>query len=159
MQAYIQIDKIKGQVTEKEHKEWIAVLSFSFGLNNMITGDPSKQGKLVGGQVTYQDISIVKETDTASPLIASQCSKGAPIDKIIIHVCEDTNKVEPVVVFTLEKCVISSFQVSGGSSGTPTESLSIAFSKVTMEVTHKDETSKTKATQKYTYDLLLKQVA
>jgi type VI protein secretion system component Hcp len=49
----------------------------------------------------------------------------------------------------------------GGSSGSgaPTESVSFAFSKITVEVTHKDETSKTKATQKYTYDLLTKQVA
>jgi type VI secretion system secreted protein Hcp len=159
LQAYMQIDKIKGQVTEKDHKDWIALHSFSFGLANSVTGDPSKQGKLVGGQVSYQDVTVVKDTDTASPLIASQASKGAPIDKIIIHVCEDTNKVEPVMVITLEKCVISGFQVSGGSGGSPSESVSIAFSKITVEVTHKDETSKTKATQKYTYDLLEKQVA
>jgi type VI secretion system secreted protein Hcp len=159
LQSYLQIDKIKGQVTEKEHKEWIAIHSFSMGLSNAITGDPSKQGKLVGGQVTYQDISVTKDTDTASPLIASLCSKGAPIDKVVIHVCEDTNKVEPVIVITLEKCVISSFAVGGGGGGSPSENVSFAYSKITFEVTHKDETSKTKATQKYTYDLLQKQVA
>jgi type VI secretion system secreted protein Hcp len=160
LQTYLQIDKIKGQVTEKEHKDWIALHSFSMGLSNMITGDPSKQGKLVGGQVTYTDVTVTKDSDTASPLIMSQCSKGAPIEKVIIHVCEDTNKVEPVIVVTMEKCVISSFSLGGSSGGgSPTETVTFAFSKITVEVTHKDETSKTKATQKYTYDLLQKQVA
>ena len=160
MQAYLQIDKIKGQVTEKEHKDWIAVNSFSFGLANRIVGDPSKQGKLVGGEVSYQDMSFSKETDISSPLIASQCSKGAPIAKIVVHVCEDTDKVEPVVVFTLENCVISSYSMGGGSGGgSPSDAIAIAYSKVTMEVTHKDEKAKTKATQKYTYDLLEKTVA
>jgi type VI secretion system secreted protein Hcp len=158
LQAYIQIDKIKGQVTEEGHKEWISVLSFSNGLSNGVGSDPSKEGKLVAGQVSYSDFSFMKTTDLASPLIASQCSKGAPIAKIVLHICEDTNKVEPVVVYTFEDCVFSSFQISG-SSERPVESVSFAFTKVTMEVTHKDPKSNTKATQKYVYDLLAKKVS
>jgi type VI secretion system secreted protein Hcp len=158
MPAYLQIDKIKGNVTEKEHKDWIRIESYSFGGMNPSAGDPSKKGKLRGGGVQFQEVNFVKELDTATPLISKTMAIGAPVAKVIFHVCEETSKTEPTYTMELKDCIITSQSISqGGEMGT--ESLSFAFSEFEVTATDMDEKGGKGATQKYRYSLIEKTTA
>jgi len=158
VQAYLQVKDVKGPVTEKEHKEWIYIHSFSFGVSNPNSGDPSREGKLVAGGAHYSDISLMKYTDVTTPLLASLCSQGKHVPEIKIEVCEDASKVNPVLSITLTDCLISSVQASAGGEK-PMDSVSIAFAKIKVHTMALDEKGGKKAEADYTWDLLTKKLA
>ncbi len=159
MQAYMHIEKIaKGQVTEKDHKAWIYIQTFGFGVAQESSGDPSQQGKLVAGAVHYSEVQVSKEADTTSPEIGKFVSGGKTVGLVKIHVCDDTNKAEPVVALELSDCLISSYSISGGG-GRPQESISFRYSKIKMSCTAIDEKGAKGATADYTWSLLQKALA
>ena len=160
MQAYMKIGKkeFDGQVTEKDHAKWIYLQSFSFGVQSEGGNDPSQQGRLVAGAVYYGELNVTKDTDTVSPVIASAVSTGLPIPSVTIHVCDDSNKVEPVLAIELTDALISNFSLSAGG-GRPTESLSFRYSKIKVSTTAIDQKGTKGATASYTWDLLKKELA
>ncbi len=158
MQAYLQVKDVKGPVTEKEHKDWIYIHSFSFGVSNPSSGDPSREGKLVAGGAHYGDISISKYTDVTTPLLASLCSQGKHVPEVKIEVCEDASKVNPILSITLTDCLISSVQTSGGGDK-PMDSVSVAYAKIKVQTIALDEKGGKKADADYTWDLLTKKLA
>lgn len=158
MQLYLRIDGVKGQVTEEKHKEWIALDSFSFGVSNPSTGDPSKTGKLRGGGATFSDISATKESDITTPEIMKIVAKGDPVKEIEFHLCEDSGEVTTVYEIKLTDAIISSYSVGGGST-MPSESLTFTYSKIYVKVTPVDATAKKGAAPDMTWDLLTKKAS
>jgi type VI secretion system secreted protein Hcp len=160
LQAYLNIEKIaKGQVTEKEHKNWIYIQSFGYGVSQESTGDPSQQGKLVAGAVHYSEITVTKDADTTSPEIGKFCSSGKTVGLVKIHVCDDSNKAEPVMAIELSDCLISSYSVSAGGGVRPSESLSLRYSKIKVMCTAINEKGDKGATTEYAWSLLEKALA
>lgn len=158
MPAYLQIDKIKGNVTEKDHKDWIRIESYSFNGHNPSAGDPSKKGKLRGGGVQFGEVNFVKELDTATPLITKTMSIGDPVALVTFEVCEESSKTTPTFTMELKDCIISSQSIQqGGEQGS--ESLTFAFSEFEITATDMDQKGGKGATQKYRYSLIEKTTA
>jgi len=79
--AYLQIDGIKGESTDSEHKDWIEVLSYSTPI-----GQPAAAAAgSTSGRVTHQPFQIVKRTDLASPKLYEMASTGKHIKEVIVE--------------------------------------------------------------------------
>jgi type VI secretion system secreted protein Hcp len=79
--AYLQIDGIKGESTDSEHKDWIEVLSYS-------PATPQPASVAVAAthtRTTHQDYSIVKYIDKASPKLYEAVSTGKHIPKVVVE--------------------------------------------------------------------------
>ena len=130
---FMKLGDIKGESTDKAHKDEIEVLSWSWGLSQSGTMRMGTGGG--AGKVSVQDLSFTKYSDKASPPIMAACTKGTHIAKAVLTVRKagGDNPLEYYKI-TLEGVLVSSFS-TGGSGGEErfTEHVSLNFEKFHVE--------------------------
>ena len=71
--AFLEIDGIKGESKDKDHKNWINVSSFSWGMTNT----PAAGGGGAGaGKVSFHDFHFVAKLSKASPQLLAAAAGG-----------------------------------------------------------------------------------
>ena len=125
---FLKLGDIKGTSKDaKNHKDWIEIESFSYGVANSVNTTEKAKGNPGGEACNHSDISLNKVIDKTSPLFYAHCSSGKIFDKATIECCEEE---ELLFRLNLTNAAVSSASVGGGTGGVPTESLSLSFSKV-----------------------------
>jgi type VI secretion system secreted protein Hcp len=99
----------------------------------------------------------MKKTDAASPKLFKACCLGDHITKMIVSMRKQTGVggQDVFLIYTFEEAMVESIQWSGSSGGddTPTESVSFAFGKVTIEYKTQDKTGKLASGTPVVWDL------
>lgn len=126
---------IKGESTDEAHKEWMEVLSFSWGMSQ-----PSSIASGTGGRsserVNVSDFSFMKVLDAASVDLMLNCAKGQHFASAELQVHEASGEKHQFLKYTMSDVIISSYQPSGSGGGDkPMESVSLNFGKITWEYT------------------------
>ncbi len=129
---FLKMDGIPGESTDISHKDWIEVLSYSFGLTNKgggVFGGGSSSGKAV-----FNDFTITTRMDKSSPLLFQYAASGKHIPEVIISARKKGEVKQDYLIIKMNDVLITSYQ-TGGSDGDPipTESLSLNFSKIEIE--------------------------
>lgn len=152
MAIYVEIGKIKGNVSADGHKDWIEVNSMSFGVGRAIPMMVGAQTNREATHPSFSEISFTKEMDDSSPYIFRESVVGEG-KKIKVHVVKTgANKLESVVEYTLEAALVSSYSITS-SGGQPSEKFTISFTKIEMKYVVWDE-KHTKSSQiPISYDL------
>jgi len=127
---YMQIDGVKGESTDSEHKDWIELLSF----NHAITQPASATAASAGGGTTarsqHSDFSISKFVDLASPLLYQLCSNGKHVKSVNIEMMRASgDKRVKYMVVAMTEVVISHVAPSGGSDF-PSEAVSFNYGTI-----------------------------
>lgn len=150
-QAYMKIKDVPGECTDDKHKEWIEILSYTHGVNNMVSSSTSSGG---GGSegCEHSDFSIVKVLDKASAKLNLACCRGAEIGDIEIELCkssgDNTDEQVPYMKYKMEGSVkVTSVRPGGSSQGgdvKPMEEVCFAYDKITWTYDEQDEKGKSK---------------
>ena len=143
---------IDGQSTLDGFEKSIELQSFSHGIAQMVTSNPSNSERTTGGP-SHSELSVSKCVDIAScPLIAA-CNEGKLLKEVTLTVGRvDNGKLLPIVVYKLENVLISSISHSGGG-GRPMESLSLNYTKIEWSYTEQDPEVKKKGNNGAVWDL------
>jgi len=148
---YIQITGIDGEATDKDHKDWIEVLSFSMGM-----ADPG--GGAIGatrrrGDVVMEDIVVVKELDKSSPKLMEKCAMGGVIPSLVLEVCGGSGE-SPFTYYKyeLENVMVTSFYCGGSTDeGVPVETITLNYEEITVTYTETDSAGKSKGNVEFTW--------
>jgi len=135
---FLKVQKIKGESTDKDHKDWIEFESFSWGASQMGSGPRSTGGAASSERVDLQDITLTKRLDSASADLLYHCCLGDDVGPVEIQCCRATGAKTCYLNIKLsEGVVVSSYAPSGagGSGELPDESVSFNFGKVDYEYT------------------------
>jgi type VI secretion system secreted protein Hcp len=127
--AFIKIDGIQGESTDHKHKEWIEVLSFSWGVNQ--TGSFSHGSGGGTGKVSFNDFNFVKRLDKATPQLFVSCCSGEHIKDVTLAVRDSKGSSVDYLKIKLTDVLISSVRPGGTSQGadtSPLEEVSLNFS-------------------------------
>jgi type VI secretion system secreted protein Hcp len=81
--AFLRIDGIKGESTDDRHREWIEILSFSWGCSQQAGASQVGSGGRSSGRTDFADLAIVKPLDAATPLLFKACAKGEHIKEVV----------------------------------------------------------------------------
>ena len=134
--TYLDIDKIEGEATAKGFEKKIEIFSFSWGASSPVTVGPGSSG-LSAGRVSISSFNVMKKTDVASPKLFKACCTGDHLTKMTVSMRKQTGTggQDSFLIYTFDDVMVESVQWSGSSGGddTPTESVSFAFAKVTVE--------------------------
>jgi type VI secretion system secreted protein Hcp len=134
--TFLEIDGIKGESTDKDHKDWIEILSFNWGVSQMASGTASSSGGGSSQRADFQDLSIVKELDSASPLLNKACWGGTHIAKVTLRLNRAAGDArQKYMEYVLDNVIISSVSIGGGGGGIPTESVTFNYGKLTTTYT------------------------
>ncbi|MEW6381899.1 MAG: type VI secretion system tube protein Hcp [bacterium] len=128
--AFLKIDGIEGESTDDKHKGWIEILSYNWGVSQTASATASSSGGAASERANFQDFSVVKMLDKATPKLALACSSGQHIKEITLELCRAGGDKVPYMEYKMNEVLISSYSVGGAGGGEPTESLSFNYAKI-----------------------------
>jgi type VI secretion system secreted protein Hcp len=127
---FLKIEGIDGESSDDAHSDWIEVLSYSHGVSQQASATASSSGGGTVQRADFQDLSIVKELDKASPKLSLKCAAGEHIPTIKLELCRSGGDKLIYMEYELSEVIVSSISVGGGGGGVPTESVTFNYSKI-----------------------------
>lgn len=134
--TYMQYGTIKGDSTSLDHPDWIVLDSFQLGVSVPTTSPTTGAG---AGAPKFSEIVVTKMMDKSSPQLIQQLLQGTP-QSVTIDLAEpsSTSKIPfTYAQYKLTDAVLTGYSVSSGGD-MPSESLSIAFQKISYTYTPKN---------------------
>ncbi len=139
--AFLEIENVPGESTDKGHGDWIEILSFSHGLAQMSSGSRSSGGGGGAERCDHSDFSVIKALDKASPKLALACCKGEDVGKVTLELCRATGDKQTYMKYVMEGVLVSSVRPGGSAQGgekLPLEEVAFNYSKITWTYTETD---------------------
>lgn len=150
---FLKIEGIDGESTDDKHDKWIEIDSYSHGVSQPVSG-ASRTGGRTGGRADFQDFTVVKTVDAATPDLHMHCCNGKHIPKIEIECCLATEDKHVFMKYEMEDVIISSISAGGNTHDVrPSETVSFAYGKIKWEYTPIDQTGAAGAATDRTWDL------
>ena len=149
----LELDGIKGESSDKKHKDTIQIESFSWGVSQQ--GTHSSGGGGGAGKVSFSDITVTKVVDKSSPLLFKRAATGTHIKKAQLFVRKAGGEQQEYMKITLEDLLVSSFKTapSKSSNSVPLESVSLNFTKIEFSYAPQKPDGSLAAPLTATYDL------
>ncbi len=135
--AFLKIDGIDGESTADKHEDWIELLGFNTGLSQPASASKSSAGGATAARADFNDFTIEKTLDIATPKIASYCARGEHIAEITIDLCRAGGEEAVTYMQYIMKDVIISAVTTGGTCDAdfPTETLCFNFASIEWKYT------------------------
>jgi type VI secretion system Hcp family effector len=115
----------------------IDVLAFSWSVSNTFTGSHGGGGG--AGKANFQDLSVTKLIDKASPLLAKACATGQHIQTVILNLNRPGGpKGAPYMQYKLDDVFVTSVSHGGSGDNKPTENVSFAYGSIKQTYTTAD---------------------
>src|SRR5262245_54227949 len=147
--AFFKFATIPGESTDDKHKEWIEVLSYSWGASQAGGGSASSTGAHTGQRVDISDFSFVHTLDKASPKLFEACCTGSHIADATLELCKAGGDKQKYMSYKLTDVIVSQVRPGGSAQGgdaLPLEEVSVRFAKVQLEYIPVDKTGKPQGT-------------
>jgi type VI secretion system secreted protein Hcp len=124
---------IEGESTAAGHEKQIDVLSWSWGASN--SGTTQSGGGGGAGKVSFQDLSITKYVDKASPKLLLRTCNGAHLSDVTLWVLRSGPDAPVSYLKIMLKEVMVTSVSHGGSGGEDrlTETITLNFAKIQFE--------------------------
>ena len=132
--AFLQLDGITGESRDSRHPGAIELNSWSFGVANAGVHATSSGGGT--GRVAFQEIHVTAAVSLASPQLMLHCATGKHITQgtITVRKAGDTAASgQEFLIVVMKDVVITSVQNNTNTNEGPTETFTLAFSKVEFE--------------------------
>jgi type VI secretion system secreted protein Hcp len=135
--AYLQIEGIKGESMDDKHKEWIECVDVDFGVDQPRSPVVSTSGGHTSARAEFDDVAVTKLTDLSTPLLLQHCAMGKTIPKAKFEFFRADGNGERVKYFemVLENVLIGSMKPGLNPTGGMQEHLQLKFAKVTWKYT------------------------
>jgi type VI secretion system secreted protein Hcp len=130
---FLQLGDIKGECEDKNHKNWIEILSWNHGFSQPTTPVRASSGATVE-KANHTDLSFSKYLDKATDEILSVCWTGKQIPKATLECYRADGDANPVkyLQIDMEKVIISKYNIGHGGAGDhPMENIDLSYGKVT----------------------------
>jgi type VI secretion system secreted protein Hcp len=125
---FLKLGDIKGEATDKRHREDIEVLSWSWGLSDTATTIRRGGG---AGKPAFQNLHLRKYIDASSPKLLSVFVGGQSIPQGLLSVRNVAGTTIDFYQIELDEVRITSVSLGGsGGEDRPTEDLVLAFAKM-----------------------------
>ena len=128
---FLQIAGVPGESRDSKHKDWIEIMSWSFGESNPGTSHGGGGG---AGKVQMSDFNFMSRMSKASPKLFLACANGQHMKEAKLVGVHSGRMQQEFLTWTFSDVLVSSYQTSGSEGGDEVmDSVSLAFSKVRVE--------------------------
>jgi len=131
--AFLNLGDIKGESTDKDHKDWVMITQFS----HQVTQPPSVTQKTAGGRtaeaVQHSEFSIGKLVDASTPKLYEAACKGTHIPEVTIECWRAGGDPLKYYEIKLKEVLISGVIANGDPTaqhGFPTETVNMTYGAI-----------------------------
>lgn len=145
--AFIKFEGVQGESRDEKHKDWIELLSFSWGVNQPQSFSSSSHGSKSAERANFSEFNFTKALDKATPHLAFACSSGQHYTKATIEICRSAGTSKQTFMrYTLQDVLVTNYTVNGVGGGgdgesIPTENLQLSYGKVEWNYTMTNQTT------------------
>lgn len=131
--AYLQIEGIKGESMDDKHKDWIECIDVDFGIDQPSSPVTSTAGGHTSARADFDEVVVSKLADLATPILLQHCAMGKTIPKAKFEFFRADGSGERVKYFemALENVLIGSIKPGLRPGVGMQEHLCLKFSRVT----------------------------
>lgn len=135
--AFLQIDGIKGESADSAHQAWIEITSAHWGVTQPAALTASTAGGHTAGRCDHRTLTISKLADLASPILMQTCSMGKTIPKAKLEFMRADGDGKPVKYYEveLENVLVASIEQVVSEGSILHDSIGLKFSKVKWKYT------------------------
>jgi type VI secretion system secreted protein Hcp len=135
--AYLQIDGIKGESTDSKHIGWIECNSVHWEVRQTKSATSSTGGGHTAERADFSEIHFVKLADLSSPILAQTCAMGRTIPKAKFEFMRADGAGNPIKYFVieLENVLIGGVDPRIKPGDIMAENVGLKFSKVKWQYT------------------------
>ena len=148
MAILLNYEGIKGETSDKNHKDWIDVASWTWGTKRTITSNTSTRGDRESSNAVISDLQITKYMDSSSLklFIESCCGTGKEV-KLRLTKTGTGEGSDVYMEYILKNSLISQYDVGGDEDDIkrPLETITISFTEIEVKYTPYDEDGNTMA--------------
>jgi len=133
--TFLKLGDIKGQSKDKDHKDWINISSYHYGMTMNIGAGAGQVRQ--AGRANFEDIIITKIMDKSSASLAEAAASGLYFKSAEIEAMSAAggDKRTKLMKITLENVHITSLQHDHKDGDVPKEVVCLSFGKIKWEVT------------------------
>ncbi len=125
-QIFLQLEGIEGESTDHVHEGAIDVFGWSWGASNSGSLHQARGGG--AGRPTFQDLTVVKRTDTATPALWDSLATGRHVPSGSLVVRSAGGDPVEYLVIEFEPVLVTDVRTSGsGADERPLEEVSLNF--------------------------------
>lgn len=132
--AFVNFGDIKGESTDKDHKDWVMILSYSHGVTQPASVTQKTAGGRSAEEVNHQEFRIVKLVDAATPKLYEAACKGTHIPEVTIELWRaGGDKPVKYLETKLKEVLISGVIANGDTGGAhqfPTETVNMTYGSI-----------------------------
>ena len=126
--AFLRLDGIKGESAARDFEDQIDVSAFSWGMTN-----PAAPGGGGGGggagRVSFQDLTVTKAVDAASPPLFAATATGQQVRNAVLTVVSSGDAPEAYLRYCLGDVTVASFKQEGTGSQRPVETVTFRYAQ------------------------------
>jgi type VI secretion system secreted protein Hcp len=127
---FAKLGDIKGESLDDKHKGEIEVLSWSWGVTNVVT---PAGGGAASGKPKFQDFSFTHRIDKASPVLMRACATGVHLKEATITHRKAGKGQQEFLIIKMNDVIITALTDGDSSGGESAETVSLGFAKVDVE--------------------------
>jgi type VI secretion system secreted protein Hcp len=135
--AYLQIEGIKGESADSAHQGWIEITSAQWSVEQPKSATASTGGGHTAERCEHRSISVTKLADLSSPIFMQTCSTGRTIPKAKLEFLRADSDGKPVKYYEieLENVLIGSISQAVHEGSILHDTIGLKFSKVKWKYT------------------------
>jgi type VI secretion system secreted protein Hcp len=130
---FINLSDVKGEAQDKDHKDQIDVLAWTWGMTQ--SGSMHVGGGGGSGKVSVQDLSFTKYLDKSSPVLMQYCASGKQFKEALLSM-RKAGGDKPLEYLKIKMSNVIVTSISSGASGGEdqlTENVTLNFEKIETE--------------------------
>jgi type VI secretion system secreted protein Hcp len=153
--AFLKVTDAPGESTDKDHKGWIEVLSYGFGVFQESGGSHSGGGSMSSGRSDFRDFSIVKRIDKSTNKLIGHAATCYHIPEVKLEVHRNINKQKAKYYeVTLKEAMITDISAEGQQGGNlPTERVKFSYGEIVVNYVQWTEKGQSKGNVEFIYNL------
>lgn len=131
---FVEIKGIKGDSSEFGYKDCVVAKGFGMGFE-VKTEWPSSSSGIDLQPPSFNGLTILKNYDIATPLLALAGLKGTHIDEVVVSVVENMGNGDRrlLLEMTMEYVIISELRINERTDANAGEEVTFKFGKITWE--------------------------
>lgn len=132
--AYLKIEGVPGEALDANHKDWIELTDFHYGVSQSVSSTASSAGGATAGGASCPDVHLAKYLDRASPKLFEACASGQHFKSMVIHISRAGGDQQKYMEIKLEEVIISSLNAHRGDDF-PTEDITLNYGRIGIQYT------------------------
>lgn len=122
--VFLRLDGIAGESTAQGFENQIDVSAFGWGVTNPSTPGGGGGGS---GRATFQDLSVTKGVDAASPPLFAAVASGQHVRDGVLTVVTTGEQPQPYLRYCLRDLTVASLDHDESAGGRPSETVTFRY--------------------------------